>query len=38
MGMRNGLPGRWLSLALVCGVALLALAGRLWRQFDEFKQ
>jgi branched-chain amino acid transport system substrate-binding protein len=27
MGSRNGLPGRWLSLALVCGVALLALAG-----------
>jgi hypothetical protein len=27
MGSRNGLPGRWLSLALVCGVALLVLAG-----------
>jgi branched-chain amino acid transport system substrate-binding protein len=26
MGSRNGLRGRWLSLALICGVALFALA------------
>ena len=27
MGMRNGLPRRWMSMALICGIALLALAG-----------
>jgi branched-chain amino acid transport system substrate-binding protein len=26
MGSRNGLRGRWLSLALICGVAVFALA------------